>query len=321
MLFVNEKLLRFVLVIAGIGTLAGFAWKMVDFIKNQDTINKSLDIKALEGSFGGNMGPKDATHLKPYADYAVLQELNITGYVEPIKPEDNEPVVARPVLVAEDIEVPMIQSPSMAWIQARGETSSDDKIVGDFLVVGDTFELATKAGLKLRLKSVQPGWVEIEIVDSGELLKVYASTYEVDADRVFVGSEDVTKPGAGEGATYVNPTITREVEPNSYAVGQEDVSALQSMSQEEILSSVPHRVYRDPMSNEVVGLRIKSVPPNSIFERLGLRADDIVLEVNGQAATDRDQLFESIRKLDTDTLNVRIERLGGIRTLTYRLPK
>ncbi len=93
------------------------------------------------------------------------------------------------------------------------------------------------------------------------------------------------------------------------------------MSQGEILASVPVRVSRDPLSNGVRGLRIRQVPAGSVFSRLGIKVDDIVLEVNGQPAVDRDQLFESMRQLDTDILQVKIERLGGVRNLTFRLPR
>jgi len=167
-------------------------------------------------------------------------------------------------------------------------------------------------------------WVELELVESKEIIKVYALTYEVDAAQVFADGKN--RAGATDGNTEavvtVAPDYTKELsEANSYAVGKKDVEVLESMSQEEILSSLPHRVQRDPLSNEVIGLRIKSVPANSVFERLGLRADDIVLDVNGEPATNRDQLFESVKNLDTNLITVRIERLGGVRTLSYRLPR
>lgn len=324
MLFVNEKLIRLLLVVVGIAALAGFGWKMTDFVLHQEQILRRMDMGRVSEQIN-TVPPATITHLKPYAEYKVLQSLNITGYVAPPPVvETDEPVVAKAVLAAEDVEVPLIQSPNAAWIQARGEKAADDKFIGEFLVVGEVFELTGKAGLKIRLKEVQPGWVELELVESGEIIKVYALTYEVDAAHVFAdGSKtDQAADGSGQAPVNVVPDYTEELsEANSYAVGKKDVETLESMSQEEILSSLPHRVQRDPLSNKVIGLRIKSVPADSVFERLGLRADDIVLDINGQPATDRDQLFESVKKLDTDVLEVRIERLGGVRTLTYRLPR
>ncbi|MCP4770727.1 MAG: hypothetical protein GY879_04885 [Planctomycetes bacterium] len=321
----NEKLIRLLLVLVGIAALAGFGWKMADYGLNQEKIISRLDLNKVDSQVKAPIGGQGITHLKPYNQYAVLQELNVTGYVAPPPvPEDNNPVVEKAVLAAEDVEVPLIQSPNAAWIQARGETAADDKFIGKFLVVGEVFELKGKEGLKIRLKEVQPGWVELELVESKEIIKVYALTYEVDAAQVFADGKnrDGATDGNTEAVVTVAPDYTKELsEANSYAVGKKDVEVLESMSQEEILSSLPHRVQRDPLSNEVIGLRIKSVPANSVFERLGLRADDIVLDVNGEPATNRDQLFESVKNLDTNLITVRIERLGGVRTLSYRLPR
>jgi|FLOH01.1.fsa_nt_gi hypothetical protein len=323
MLFVNEKLLRFALVIAGVATLSGFAWKFYDFVKHREEITQRLDLKALQAGFGNTDSVPLGPHLLSYAEYKVLQDLNITGYVAP-PPVLEGPTTTLPkaVFSAEDVDVPLIQSPTAAWIQGRAEQANGDQLIGDFRVVGEIFELPSKAGLKLRLKSVQPGWVEIEVVESGEVFQVYSLTYEVDSSQVFLGDGEHGGPNpGGEGAVFVSPSITRETEPYTYAVGKEDVAMLESMSQEQILSSLPHKIHRHPMSNEVDGITIRSVPANSIFERLGLRAEDIILDVNGQPATDRDQLFAAMQKLDTDILKVRIERLGGVRTLTFRLPK
>jgi len=322
MLFVNEKLLRFALVIAGVATLLGFAWKFYDFVKHREEITQRLDLNGLQAGFGDTDSVLLGPHLLSYAEYKVLQDLNITGYVAP-PPVVEGPTTTLPkaIFAVEDVEVPLIQSPNAAWIQGRTEQASGDKLIGDFRVVGETFELSTKAGLKLRLKSVQPGWVEIEVVECGEVVKVYSLTFEVDSSHVFLGDGENGQNLGGEGAVFVSPSTTRETEPYSYAVGKDDVAMLESMSQEQILSSLPHKIHRHPMSNEVDGIRIRSVPENSIFERLGLRAEDIILDVNGQPATDRDQLFEAMQKLDTDILKVRIERLGGVRTLTFRLPK
>ncbi|MDP7062899.1 MAG: PDZ domain-containing protein [Planctomycetota bacterium] len=323
----NEKFIRLLLVIVGIAGLAGFGWKMFDYWNNQEQIIRKMDFNRIREQVKAVDAKKGPTHLKPYSQYAVLQDLNITGYVAPPElPEELEPVVEKPVLAAEDVEVPLIQSPNAAWVQARGEKAAEDDFVGQFLVVGEVFELKGKEGLKIRLKAVQPGWVELELVESGEIIKVHALTYEVDSAQIYAAGPNQGGSGNGEGntdaAVSVVPDYTKELsEANSFAVGKKDVEALESMSQEEILSSIPHRVQRDPLSNEPIGLRIKSVPANSVFERLGLRADDIVLDVNGQSATNRDELFESMKQLDTDLISVRIERLGGVRTLTYRLPR
>lgn len=325
--YVNEKLLRLILVLVGLATLGGFGWKMYDYVQNQDTIISKVSIAKLESTFGKIESSRVGGHLLPYENYKVLQDLNVTGYVPPPPPPptpvDDKP---KPRIAKEDIEVPLIQYPSAAWIQGRGERASDDHIPGDFIVVDQKFELNTKQGLDLKLVAVRKGEVDIEVLDSGDVLTVSAQTYEVDQSKAMVAGVD--RPSStGSGNTgggpldIPTPEVTEQVQPGMFAVGSSDAKALENMSQEEILASVPVRVARDPLSNEVRGLRIRSVPPNSVFSRLGLQADDIVLEVNGEAATDRDQLFQSMRQMDTDTMVVRVERLGGVRTLTFRLPR
>lgn len=324
--FVNEKLLRLVLVLVGLGTLGGFGWKMYGFVQNQDTIVRKLSMGKLEGTFGDTQSSRVDGHLMKFENYKVLQSLNITGYVPP-PPKVEDPVIDKPKprISEEDLEVPWIQAPTAAWIQGRGERAVDDIIPGDLRIIGEKFELKTKEGLELELVAIRPGEIEVKVVDSGKLLKVQSLAYTVDQARVFATAAGGTTGGTGtqdgDQASRFVPEQTEQVEPGIYAIGSEDAATLEGMSQEEILASVPVRVYRDPLSNEVRGLRIRQVPAGSVFSRLGIKVDDIVLEVNGQPAVDRDQLFESMRQLDTDILQVKIERLGGVRNLTFRLPR
>jgi len=325
--FVNEKLLRFLLVTVGIIALGAFGWKLYDFFQHQDTVLKRLDLERLEKTFGSLNGSGTGSHLQTYANYAVLQDLNITGYVKPPPVVDTTQATGpKPRISAEDLEVPMIQFPNAAWIQARGARASEDKIPGDFRVVGDRFEIEGKEGLELELVEVRLGEVDIKLRDSGEIITVRGEEYEVDAEQYLVGGAGVSGTGTtaesgGPLAPVMAPEISRMTDPGTFAVGTSDIKDLEQMSQEEVLAAVPVRPARDPLSNEVRGLRIKSIQSGSVFERLGLHSDDIVLEVNGLAAVDRDQLFQELRSLGSDTLVVKVERLGGVRTLTYRLPR
>ena len=324
--YVNEKLLRFVLVLIGLGTLGGFGWKMYGFVQNKDSIVSKLSMSRLEGTFGADGATSHkGGHLFRYEKYKVLQDLNITGYVAPPPVEEiTEVTKPKPRISKDDVMVPWIQAPTAAWIQGRTERASDEQIPGDLITVGSKFELGDKKGLELKLISVNPGEIEIEVVESGKKILVQSGAYDVDQTRVFVSDNEKASTGTdgSSGVTaYVPPEETLQTDPGTYAIGSNDVRELEKMSQEEILGSVPVRVARDPLSNKVRGLRIRSVPENSVFSRLGIKADDIVLEVNGQPAVDRDQLFRSMRELDTDKVVVKVERLGGVRTLTFRLPR
>lgn len=325
---VNEKLTRFLLVTVGLLGFGAFGWKLYGYVQNQDALNRALDIEKLEKTFGSLGSSGTGSHLQTYANYAVLQDLNITGYVEP-PPEVvvNENTGPKPRISASDIEVPMIQFPNAAWIQARGARVANDVIPGDFRVLGDRFEIDTKEGIKLELLAVRVGEIDIKVIETEEILTIRGEEYEVDAGQYLIGAGEQSGTG-GEGVTGTGglvvqstPEQTMLTAPGNYQVGTADVRAIEKMSQEEILAAVPVRPARDPLSNEVRGLRIKSVQPGTVFDRLGLRADDIVLEVNGLPAVDRDQLFQELRSLGGDTLTVKVERLGGVRSLTYRLPR
>jgi len=324
--YVNEKLLRFVLVLIGLGTLGGFGWKMYGFVQNKDTIVSKLSMSRLEGTFGADSASsRRGGHLFRYEKYKVLQDLNITGYVAPPPVvEQTEVKKPKPRISKDDVLVPWIQAPTAAWIQGRTERASDEHIPGDLITVGSKFELGDKKGLQLQLLAVRPGEIEISVVESGKKFTVQSGAYEVDHHRVFVSNQaSSSAEGVGEEGTinFVPLEETTQVDPGVYAVGTSDVRELENMSQEEILQSIPVRVARDPLSNKVRGLRIRSVPANSVFSRLGIKADDIVLEVNGEPAVDRDQLFRSMRELNTNKVVVKVERLGGVRTLTFRLPR
>ena len=59
----------------------------------------------------------------------------------------------------------------------------------------------------------------------------------------------------------------------------------------------------------------------SAFSRMGIKKDDIVLSVNGILARDRQELFDSLKGMKESTLKIEIERMGGVRSLFFELPK
>jgi hypothetical protein len=315
---VNEKLLRLLLSSVGLLALGGFGLQIKDFMVNRDVLMRPVDITRIENTFGRLDSSQLGGHLLAFENYKVLQTLNVTGYVPP-PPEveiEDQPQVNQ-IIAADDFVVPFIQYPSGAWIQGVGEVVIGDEFPGDFYAVGDKFELATKPGVRLRLAAVESGAVNINLVEGDASVTVPVSTYEVDSSQIIVRGPD------GElvdGREIVVPQRTRMTEPDHYAVGSADASELEQMSQEQVLAAVPVRTERDPFTNEIKGLRIRSVQPNSVFARMGVQADDIVLEVNGVTAADRQQLFTSLQSMSGGNVEVKIERMGGIRTLFFTVP-
>jgi len=315
---VNEKLLRLLLSSVGLLALGGFGMQIKDFMVNRDALMRPVDITRLENTFGRLDSSQLGGHLLAFENYKVLQNLNVTGYVPP-PPEveiEDQPQVNQ-IIAAEDFVVPFIQYPSGAWIQGVGEVVSGDEFPGDFYAVGEKFELSTKPGVKLRLMAVESGAVKIDLVEGDASVTVPVSTYEVDSSQIIVRGPDGKLVN---GSDVVVPQRTRMTEPDHYSVGSADASEIAQMSQEQVLAAVPVRTERDPFTNKVKGLRIRSIQPNSVFARMGVQADDIVLEVNGVTATDRQQLFTSLQNMPGGNVEVKIERMGGIRTLFFTLP-
>jgi hypothetical protein len=315
---VNEKLLRLLLSSVGLLALGGFGLQIKDFMVNRDVLMRPADITRIENTFGRLDSSQLGGHLLAFENYKVLQTLNVTGYVPP-PPEveiDDQPQVNQ-IIAADDFVVPFIQYPSGAWIQGVGEVVTGDEFPGDFYAVGDKFELATKPGVRLRLVAVESGAVNINLVEGDASVTVPVSTYEVDSSQIIVRGPDGKLV---DGREIAVPQRTQMTEPGHYSVGSADAAELEQMSQEQVLAAVPVRTERDPFTNEVKGLRIRSVQPNSVFARMGVQADDIVLEVNGVTAADRQQLFTSLQSMSGGNVEVKIERMGGIRTLFFTVP-
>lgn len=327
--FVNEKFLRLLLVLLGVAALGAFGWRIYDYWRERDTLLQPVNLSKLQEKAGG--GPKqDPRHLLPYTEFAVIETLNVTGK-EPEKPPTAAPPpppVAK--LTERDLLVVYIQyvgdghPDNLAYIQPSDEVANDqsDDAPGDLFKAGDRIPIQSKKDLEVRLTRVEAEQVVVgygEGENAGELT-LGISTYAIPPDQMasLVGANRA--PGDPSAAARSVPAETRLNEAGEFEVGSSDAAYFQKLSQEEVIAAVPVKPDRDRLSNEIRGLRIQSVPENSPFSRLGLRADDVVLEVNGVAALNRDDLLQALRQVNTQTVEVVVERLGAVRSLRYRLP-
>ena len=320
--FVNEKLLRLVLGLVGVAALAVFAWKIFDFIRNQDTLLDRLDAadrRAIAAKFEAQTGQSSGSHLQVYEAYQVVQDLNITGWEEPPPPppEPDEPVYS--VLRPSEVSVPFIQHPTFAYIQPAGASGSADgvEVPGDLYALGQEFELESKPGLKLKLHKIDADGIVLVVNDTDEV-RVNTVNMEVDAAGIFAG--DVPLTTEQEAFVYVPERTELNQTTGVYEVGTKDVAELEGMTEEELLSSVTLRPSRDQLSGQPDGVIVARVN-HPIFDRLGLQKEDVVTAINGQQVLNRDEIAEMVRNLSGPTLEITIRRLGGERTLSYRLPQ
>lgn len=326
MAMVNEKLLRLALWLVGLGALGALGWRIYDYLAHKPDYFPVADLRRLQESAGG--GPRaDPGHLLPWAEYAVIETLNVTGVVKQEQGPPPPPPEPKPDLSDRDLLLNFVQfagpdhPDNAAWLQPVDDPGSEFEPPGDLYRVGQKVPLPKRKNLEVRLlevreQSVLLGYGAGEA--AGQLELTMASH---DLPTLSVGGL-LGGPADAEAATGVRaaPKETRFNEAGEFEVGTGDAAYFQKLSQEQLLAAVPVRSERDRFSNEVRGLRIQSVPPDSPFSRLGLRADDIVLEVNGIPAVNRDELLAALRSSTATVVEVKLERLGAVRTLTYRLP-
>lgn len=325
MAVVNEKLLRLLLSLVGIGALSALGWRIYDYVAHKADFHPIVDLQRVREAVGG--APRaDPGHLLPFSEYEVIEKLNVTGKLPEGPAVGPPPPKPRPRLSAEDLLLVYVQyvapdHPSnAAYLQAADDAGSETEPPGDLYRAGQKIRIPSKQELEVRLiavheESVRVGYGQGDAAGEFELGMASHDLPQETVSRLLGGQPAATATGPRSA-----PKETRFNEAGEYEVGTGDVEYFRSLSQEQLLASVPVRSERDRLSNEVRGLRIQSVPADSPFSRLGLRADDIVLEVNGQPATSRDELLDSMRRSDASIVVVRIERLGAERVLTYRLP-
>ena len=314
---VNERLIRLSLLLVGLLSIGGFGLDVKDFFVNKESLLRPIDVSRLENTFGRIDSSQLGGHLLPFDQYRVVQELNITGYVAPEPIVDAvEEVKVEQVYSADDFVVPFVQAPTGAWIQGRGEVAVGDEFSGDFYVIGETFELNNKPGILFELVDITDGVIALKHKESGDIFEVRIAVFEVESNLILENSE--SSPGVKLASTSMK---TRLIEDNKYQVGTADYQQIREMSQEQVLQAVSVRTERDPFTNEVKGLRVRDVDDASPFFRMGIKKDDIVLSVNGILARDRQELFDSLKGMKESTLKIEIERMGGVRSLFFELPK
>lgn len=329
---VSYKILRFLLVLLGLAALGDFGRTFYDFWTHRDVYQAPTDLQALTATFRRADKGTEVGHLRPYADYAVISQLNITGKVE-VEPAAGQggPVAPPPLVGPEDVEVPYIQfqpeSPESTFAFLRPAhwqppQGSEFKIVGDLYQEGDVLTLPSKPGVELEVVEIRLDAVVLRIRGKeGSEFTIRPRDFEVETRAVRTAGD-----GAPEEGPLVSqaPARTRTRDGRVYEVGTDDLASMESMSEEQVLAAVRTEVARDPATGEVRGLKLSRIRPDSVFARQGLQQDDIVLSVNGHPARSRKELMDFLRQQGEQgvtTFTLRVDRRGHVRDLIYRLPR
>lgn len=310
--------------LVGISALGGFGWTFYDFIQHKAEYNTPLtseDVRKWRDEIPP--APTSFKHHLPDWDesFPNVHELNVTGYVEPeVEVTGPGPDVPKPPRFSDsDITVAMIIASSTnpgAYLIPAGSQPEGGLPPGNFYSVGEKVRIPAKQNAEVKVTAIRSSEVDFSTLDDVDTFTAKLVNEDLDASNVMFNS-------APEGATegFVGAATTRMVASDEYELGSDDLKELGAMKDDEILSAVRVQPARDALQN-VRGLRITELQSGTLFDRVGLKKDDVVLAVNGIPATDRADLLSKLRNSEpSSTVTVDLERRGGARTLTYRVPR
>ena len=322
----SYKLLRYLLSLVGIASLAGFGWSFYDFIINKAEYNQpltSLDLKNLNKKVRPPKRGQVSGHLKKWeGNYDQVYKLNVTGYVKPEEPSSASTEVEKPKprFGPDDVTLSSILyssgQHSAVYLIPSGAVSLAGMPIGDYYISGDPFEVPAKPGAELKVMEIREAEVDLATPEGEDSFTLALLVNDIDPTAVILDG------GEEPGVVKRNfPKQTEMVALNEYVIGTQDLDILQEMPDDKIISAVRVQPARDA-NHQVRGLRITNIQSGSLFERIGLQKDDVVLSVNDYPAKDRGELISHLRKAEPrEVVQVHIERRGGRRTLTYRVPR
>lgn len=320
----SYKLFRLLLSVIGIGALGGFGWTFYDFIQNKAEYNtplRSEDVRKWRDDIPP--APTSFKHHLPEwdAEFGNVHQLNVTGILPEVVDTGTEgpPPPPPPRFSETDVTVAMIISSKTnpgAFLIPAGAQAEGGIPPGDFYTVGDKIRIPSKQNAELKVTAIRDREVDFATLDDEDSFTVKLASDEVDSSGVLFAE-------APEGSQdeVVAPAATRMVASDEYEIGTSDLDELGQMNDDQIYAAVRTQPARDALQN-VRGLRITNIQSGTLFDRVGLKKDDVVLSVNGIPAKDRADLLAKLRDSEpSSTITVDLERRGGQRTLTYRVPR
>jgi hypothetical protein len=321
---VSYKLLRLLLSLVGVSALGGFGWTFYDFIQHKAEYNTPLtseDVRRWRDDIPP--APTSFKHHLPDWDksFANVHLLNVWGYVKPVEvvvgPGVETPKPPR--FSDSDITVAMIiasETNPGAYLIPAGAQPEGGLPPGNFYSIGEKVRIPAKQNAEVKVTAIRDSEVDFSTLDGVDTFTAKLVNEDVDSSNVMFNS---APDGAKQG--FVGAATTRMVASDEYELGSDDLKELGAMKDDEILSAIRVQPARDALQ-QVRGLRITEIQSGTLFDRVGLKKDDVVLAVNGIPATDRADLLSKLRNSEpSSTISVDLERRGGARTLTYRVPR
>tara|TARA_R110002072_G_scaffold36261_33_gene106870 strand:- start:348 stop:1349 length:1002 start_codon:yes stop_codon:yes gene_type:complete len=264
----------------------------------------------------------------------IWHTLNWTGYVPPVKekpPEGPKPTVVRKgvkdllaiVFIQVDTDDP---GGSVIRVRYQGDLAKE----GDGqLVVGDTLpgRFSYAAVHRINPESVEFAFTieegkeearENEVVDAFN----DSSRYQIVS---VVDGQVVRPPRKGLPQRADKPkakTETREITPNLWQLGSEDVKSFGDDYQRILTQDVKTRTHYDA-NGKRAGIEITEVKSGSIAQRHGAKEGDIIISINGHGVSSEQEAIKYVKN-NSDTTSVWevvVENMGRRSTRVYRSPE
>ncbi|MFN0206139.1 MAG: PDZ domain-containing protein [Planctomycetota bacterium] len=318
--------------------VAGFcAWQFVTFValggKEARTKVKSVnDIRT-----GLKSTQKPVEQMKRTIDsYEAFEKVNISG-VPPKKDEPEGPASA-PVVVGPKINPldtvlgirgtrvdPDSPQDSAAFVYWKDQQISKEDQKKTTLREGAW--LPKPYEKKYRIQKIQIDRVTF-LDDKDEVIELLIP--KMKAAGILPGMV-ASRPAGATGGTdttknlvpsnYKKPELTRKITDNEYWLSDKDQAELNERGLEIIGRDVHASTYLNPKTKRPDGLRVTQIRPDSMPQKLGLRENDVVKEVNGVSIKSTADVYEYAKQHPNEKrVIVNVERFGRIISVSYVLP-
>lgn len=157
-------------------------------------------------------------------------------------------------------------------------------------------------------------------IDGGKIVQISRNRILIQRqgkEEVISFSEEEARPRLPGSPPPASGEVVKKLSANRFLVNREDVSSSvsninQFMTQARVK---PHFVMGRPS-----GFSVAEIQPGSLMEKLGLRNNDVVKKVNGQAINRPEDVFQAYSQLQRDSnIELEIERDGRSEVLRYEI--
>ncbi|MBL8692663.1 MAG: hypothetical protein JNJ88_01045 [Planctomycetes bacterium] len=306
-------------------------WQFYVYWTNRGTVLKP---ETGEGLIKRIRAPKDEVQQirKSYQAYDSIQVVNLRG-IAPPKPVTEDPTKTE--------TKPTVQYNPLDSILDVRAVQFDPEGSNSFAIVNwkdsQISELDRKRHIAIRqgewfVKPYEKKWkvklIEIERVvfesdDGKEATRPVAKIKSPISLNQDGGAGAGSQPATGDRRpyNYETPETTKKLSETEYWLSKRDYGDAQEKGLDVIGRDIQTTPYLDNKTKRPAGLRLKSVRPDSLPDRLGLREGDIVRELNGASIKSTADVYAFAKEHpDVRDVELSVERYGRIVKILYRLP-